>query len=529
MLDNVIAIDTEDDSKNNVNIIDFFDGRSHTTFTGVDCQEKAITYLYNMSVKPSPVFIFACNIEYDLINVFDCFYTRCLELTYTPCGLIRARWGSITFYDTLHHWELSVAAMGKKIGVPKLKPKGGKHSKDVDYCRRDAEIVWKFTKLMLSTYDRIGLPLKSTIAASGFHFWYNNFCSVPIHLNPDHRRLVRGSMYGGRCEIFTYGEVKQKVYDYDINSSYAFCMKESSFPNLHSGKVYHQLPADLGAIPGVSLVAVKHRRDYLGYLPYRYKGKLFFPTGSFWGVWTNLELDYAIRSGRVEVTSVGYVLCFDSCLNPFASYVDYVYQRRLATEDKHMKYVFKQLLNCVYGKFAERGEMEIWKKGKVGIKNTAPFWSNIIFSSIINSHARIRLLRYLEDAKDCLCYCDTDGLVVTSPRFHSSVDLGALKLQGTYNKAIFILSKVYRLGRKAKAKGIPQKLANQFIESGRIFYDMPVSYRQAFQQHLKANLWVRREQRLLQSYDKRKVLQTNKTKPQEIRHVNPARAGAFQG
>ena len=46
----VLALDTEDDSNGAVGIINFFDGRRHTTLTGEECRPQAWNWLTAVSL-----------------------------------------------------------------------------------------------------------------------------------------------------------------------------------------------------------------------------------------------------------------------------------------------------------------------------------------------------------------------------------------------------------------------------------------------------------------------------------------------
>lgn len=507
----MFSFDSEDDSKGVVQIIDFFDGHNHTTFEGIACQERAIYFLYSMKDRSEK--FFATNLEYDLINIFGDFYTKLLTLYYTPSGLIRAEFGKIKFYDTLRNWEMSVAQAGEYLGLPKLES----DFSSVEYCRRDAEITWLLAHTMLERYEKIGLKLKATISSTAFNFWRENFCTASIYIKPEIRRYLSESMYGGRCEIFRYGEVDQTVFDYDINSSYAFAMKESNFPDLSQHLIKTSLPKKLDSLAGVARVEVFHPKGYFGFLPYRYRGKLFFPTGTFTGTWTLNELAFAVKYG-VKIKKVSYVALFPIIQNPFTDFVDYIYKKRMGCQDKFMSYLYKKILNCVYGKFAERGILEVWRKGKYSLRESTPFWSNVIFSSTINSNARINLLQFMLISKKYLCYCDTDGFVLTKDIWRTSQELGELKMQGQYDRAVFILPKFYSLGDSYKSKGIPKNKSKEFMRKGRITYYQPVSFKEAQRRALKPNVWVKREKRLITNYDKRIVLKDYNTKPKELRH-----------
>lgn len=512
----MFSFDTEDDSKGHVKIITFFNGRKHWTFRGKGCQGKAIAFLVNRSETPDE--FFATNLEYDLINTFGVFYTGLLTLWYTSSGLMRAQLGKLRFYDTLRHWPMSVLEAGKYIGLPKITDRGF----GVDRCRRDAEITYKLTEIMLERYREIGLDLKSTVSSTAFNYWLHNFCTVPIYVRPDVRRFLEPSMYGGRCEIFRLGEVDRPVWDYDINSCYAFAMREALFPNLQKFKIIvrpRRLPKDLDSVVGVAFCKVKHPKTYLGFLPYRSGGKLLFPVGEFWGVWTLTELSYAVSLG-VKVTDINYVVAFEPCLNPFINFVEFIYQKRKDSTDKFMTDIYKKLLNCVYGKFAERGHLRIWRNGKETVRDQPPFWSNVIFSSVVNSTARISLLKYLYQAQKDVCYCDTDGFVTTSEVGEKSLskELGGLRLIGSHKRATFILPKLYMLGSDVvRCKGVPQKLAKEFIREGRICYEEPLSFMEA-QKRVggKPNVWMEREKNLNAEYTKRTVLSFGRTRPKVV-------------
>lgn len=514
----MFSFDTEDDSKGNVKIVDFYDGVKHYTFVGVDCQEKAINFLTTREETEEK--FFATNLEYDLCNIFGVFYTKLLTLYYIPFGgLIRAELGKIKFYDTLRSWEMSVKKAGDYLGLPKIDDQRF----GVDRCKRDAEITHLLTSTMLERYDKIGLELKSTISSTAFNFWLKNFCDVPVSLAPEYREFLLGSMYGGRCEIFRHGFVNGPVYNYDINSSYPYAMKKAIFPNLKTVRYYNSLqalPKDLKSYVGVVSCSIEHESTYLGFLPYRIEGKLTFPVGKFSSVWTLNELACAVDCGAVKIKKIYYGVIFEPVHNPFNSFVDYIYNRRIGTDDKYMKYLYKKILNCVYGKFAQRGKLQVWRRGILKEYDRPPFWSNIIFSAVINSYARCELLAYLLQAEQSLCYCDTDGFVITSQVAAECLGkgIGKLSLEGSHKNGRFILPKLYTFDsdKVIKAKGIPQNLANAFVSKGRIVYEEPLSFKEAVRSGAKPNVWVKKHKELKAVYEKRIVLSDGRTKPKEV-------------
>ena len=83
----MLSLDTEDDSKGNVTIIDFFDGAHHHTFTGKELREDAWYFLQCYQ----PEICWACNLEYDLINLYGMeWIPKMVTLQYNSAGLMRA-------------------------------------------------------------------------------------------------------------------------------------------------------------------------------------------------------------------------------------------------------------------------------------------------------------------------------------------------------------------------------------------------------------------------------------------------------
>ena len=111
------AVDTEDDSKGKVYLINFCDeNEKHHTFRS---PKDALKFLEKQS---GDIDIWATNLGYDLSNIFQN-YMSCLEITYIKGRVINAKiqGTNITFKDTLNHWKISVAEMGKRIGIAKFK------------------------------------------------------------------------------------------------------------------------------------------------------------------------------------------------------------------------------------------------------------------------------------------------------------------------------------------------------------------------------------------------------------------------
>lgn len=109
------TVDTEDDTCGTTTIIDFFDGQFHMTYKGENCRYKSWGFLHQIE----PAYVWACNAEYDLINLFGADWLgKLCTLQYVKAGFMRGcfREAKITFFDTYRHWKSSVKQMGEMIG-----------------------------------------------------------------------------------------------------------------------------------------------------------------------------------------------------------------------------------------------------------------------------------------------------------------------------------------------------------------------------------------------------------------------------
>jgi len=319
-----------------------------------------------------------------------------------------------------------------------------------------------------------------TSAGLSFRYYLNRY--RPDLKRTCSRRGVRESYYGGRVEVFKfYGK---DVACYDVNSMYPFVMKNFPYP---IGELYHEKNLNK---EGFSRAKVKIPDVYIPLLPFKLRHKLMFIKGEAEGCWTNFELRKAKSLGYDVELLDGYV-CDDTDYI-FDNFIKDVYAKRLEAKkngNKSLDYMYKLIMNSVYGKFGSRSETErivmnrierikngeellkkfvfddgVYAMVKYKVANTSYY--DYVIASYITSYARCVLFDYLHKVENNVLYCDTDSLFVENDNTLENYvgdELGQLKREYSANLGKFLLPKVYAVQtdkKIVKAKGVMVNRSN---------------------------------------------------------------------
>lgn len=261
-------------------------------------------------------------------------------------------------------------------------------------------------------------------------------------------RFIRASYFGGRVQAPDHRRLT-KVNQYDVNNMYgsrlAYFTVPAGEPRWFYGNLALQKMTDTEHCVCEATVGVPPM--YFPPLPVRYKTKsgavgVGFPTGTFSGVWTGLELRNAMRHGAL--VSVHRALAWPSAANPFR---------------EPMEKWWKLRTNAPGGKKSGLGEFMKFRQnsptGKMGSKEIKQRYdlfiddirvcrcrteeekeacqcfphsmvsegvysreyesidpcARIEFATTLTSRARIELDCFAEEAGyENVVYCDTDGL-----------------------------------------------------------------------------------------------------------------------
>lgn len=543
------ALDTEDDSKGNVYILNFFNGEKHHTFFN---QKDAQKFIASLEGK---IQIWCTNLQYDLINTFQSALYH-LEIGYVGSRVISAKVieTDIVFFDTLNHWKISVEEMGKRIGLEKLKANG--KFNDVTYCRRDTEISWHFVNTMKKHYESIGCELKATIGSTALRFFQTKYYRMQRErlFNKRQIKFMLKGYFGGRTEIFHNNPVEGNIQYYDFNSLYPSVMKKA-FPIIKKDMFgFTKTPNFQNE--GIVYARVESPIDMdVPYLPVRNEhGSLIFPLGAFRGYWTYFEIREALRLGyTIKKIFNAFEFCA-GCSFPFSEFIDDLYSKRLDAQkikDILLSDAFKLLMNNLYGKFGQGNEYTKLIPHTKGVKlkpddeimgdmilrkekGDYPLHTNVIWAAYVTAYGRHKLWEGMRDVQEkggLLIYCDTDSIIFESSKrvFSDSSQLGALKSEGEFEYAYFKLPKLYKLiekggSTKYRSKGVPRAVAEEFFEKGKATFKRPNKLRETLRRNLNpkrkikliANFWDDTEKITHKTYDKRKVNKDGTTEPLRI-------------
>lgn len=304
---------------------------------------------------------------------------------------------------------------------------------------------------------------------------YEIMCQFNYKDDLDIEEFLRAAYCGGRTEVFTPRLFKPGRH-YDVNSLYPSQMlgdfpvgkpryynrggmAEQRFKEYQTKKIGHGFVHAHVYIPMQDIPP----------LPVK-MGKLVFPCGHVYGVWTYEELDYAVTECGVTIQEYFACVHYDNSYPVFRNFIECFYKiKEQASIDgnESLRTFSKLIQNVGYGytgmsrdKTQLRSIKDIDKyrdelvyiNEKLGyIEVPADIKSEYIqvqIAAYVTSRARIALLKALRYCADhgTVYYCDTDSIVtdvyLPESMTHQS-ELGKWKLEGEPQRALFIMPKVY--------------------------------------------------------------------------------------
>jgi len=304
---------------------------------------------------------------------------------------------------------------------------------------------------------------------------------------------IRNGYTGGSVDMFIpFNKKGVKIYGYDVNSLYPFVMENKPYPigrpTFFKGDIT-KIESNPFGFFYCKIIAPDNLLHPILQIHHKTKDgiRTISPLGTWEGMYFSEELYNAEKYGYKFEILWGYT--FEKGYI-FKDYIDNLYNLRLQySKDNPMNLICKLLLNSLYGRFGmddsfifsqiiskkdypnfekQKGFKESiqdlidlgdnylvqLKNPQVGIKTDLDngFEThnvNIAIAAAVTAYARVHMSQFKNNPiLPNLYYSDTDSCYFDGPlpnHFISSTILGKLKLEGIYDKTLFLAPKVYAL------------------------------------------------------------------------------------
>jgi len=511
--------------------------------------------------KNQRLYVFAHNIDYDVTVSKGISYLenagyeikkwfvqdRCYYMTWKKDNK------TIILIDTFSIFPFSLKRIGEFAGTQKATMPDWNESDEkwFSYCEQDVRVLSAalYKYFMFLQENDLG-NFAPTLPGQAFNAFRHRFMNTDIYVHalPEVLDAEIQSYFGGRCEAWYIGEVKEKIYYVDVNSMYPYVMKKYYYPVRYLGEISNPSLDDLKKLTQkYCIIAHIHVNTDLPILPYR-REKTIFPVGRFSGWYSTPEVALALEKNAVEKCDKVYIYKREKI---FVEYVDFFYNLKKESKncgDKATYIMSKLFLNGLYGKFGQRtanmvevsGEEITEEEAQETIISTAegkvdyvrfggkvyrkerrePSYNSFIaIASHVTSYARVHLWRLIETAGiENVYYMDTDSLFVNETGYKRLKDwmhdtkLGYLKKEKEGKEVRIVGAKAYLWGKERKIKGVPK--TSRQIDYNTYEYDHFMKFRTKLRKGLlDTQLVVKRTRTLSEQYDKGIVTESGRVIP----------------
>lgn len=384
--------------------------------------------------------IYGHHLKFDLLSIFYPRYSELVtrtgefEMTHrdwdiwgvygTPTfARLTNKHSQVYIVDTFSWFRSSLARAAELIcpDLPKLERPEGLGSKlfspkddvFVAYAMRDAEVAYHVGVAIDLMHHEFDLRQSVSVADMASNIFQQHYITDPIHnVGP---RLMEGavkSYHGGKNNVVKAAAPAwhSPIDAWDLSSAYPHAM--TKLPAFSKPKLF-----------AASRVFNKRQRQFPEHGIYCISGRVpecdwpiifdhsFKPiSGDFENIWiTGYELNEARRADEIRLSKVfGHIYDVDRdpvSVTAFQRYVADFYNLKSEARDEVRRYLYKVLLNALYGKFIQSREVEDsvgglqWKHGPL----YHPF-----AASLITGHTRAVMHRLEHQTK--ALHTATDGV-----------------------------------------------------------------------------------------------------------------------
>jgi hypothetical protein len=353
------------------------------------------------------------------------------------------------------------------------------------YAMRDAEVAYHIGKSVQQLIREFDIMQPVSLADMSAKIFRHHFLKRTI---PQPSRVViegaLKSYHGGKNNVVPGAAPgwHMDVSAFDISSAYPYAMSQLPSMSLKRGyKRYARTLKNPRSVPPLGVyqcsgtatdcdwpVIFQH-----GFQPIR---------GKFRNVWIQgIELNEALASGEVKLTCIRghyYDSDRDSFPSPFKAYCDDFYERKQAEKNPVRRYMFKTILNSVYGKFIQTHKQSriIYTDCDSGeTKETHDLIAGGMFhpfiASAITAHTRA-YIHQLEHRHKAI-HTATDGIYTKYKRIQHvpmapKTGLGKMEIEGR-GDLVLLRNKCYILyspNGKIKSQVFKGKRIHKFAKHG---------------------------------------------------------------
>lgn len=388
---------------------------------------------------------------------YDFFFLPSVQqVVLSGSGILKARHGQASLYDSWFLFQMKLAKIGKAVGLEKYANKSDRveelsDAELMEHCINDCRVLARALTLhreWCASFKHPSNPRWPPTAGSTAVYVIE--CLEREHVRYLARELLSieewfdmsSAVSGGRVEIHFLGEPEGKVYAYDINSSYPRSWQEAMLPMGPWVPVSEEVPG----YPGVYECEVRQHRDFFPVVAPDYRWQY---TGR---AWCTTEELVALRSARGAARVLrGYV---SKSVGPLGQqFVDVMYRKKLAGDPWA-----KVSINSLHGKLSQgllQGSYYRLQDGRYAMDKELAFpgwFQRPLIGAFVLARARLRLWRTMEALRLAgwnVYYCDTDCVHTDCPpdRFPGVLSdaLGDWKLECVAKRAVYVAPKVYAL------------------------------------------------------------------------------------
>lgn len=282
-------------------------------------------------------------------------------VTAAPPTIIRGKRGkqSMHFLDIANYWRSSLVDLVGSLGLelpPDLVEYRSESSIGQGAQKRAEVIRAAVESFQFWLADHNLGKIKYTASSQALSIWQqvSEGKAIYPHNHAPWSTIERSGYYGGWCNAFYLGEVKEPVCVLDVKAFYPSLMGAHLFPSKARFGVekmtVSNLRENLARYGVIARVRIHSENEVY---PVRADNQTRYCTGDFWTTLAGPELTYA--ADRDQIVEVRDSVIYDLD-NLFESFVDRLWTVRKGLErsgDVAWRQVTKLVMNSLYGKFAQ--------------------------------------------------------------------------------------------------------------------------------------------------------------------------------